>query len=135
MTLVGTGCWGTYETMFKLPREYSTLESRGIPLTATFAGCTAGRDATCTLELPGSRARWDYGENHAQFDGLSVGAPVAVMVDPKDPHTRYTAVDLRRHTNAGFGVLFAFSLALGIAGLAAIPFLLRFSREVIDAAE
>jgi hypothetical protein len=134
-TCVGLACWGTYETMVKLPRDYSLLEQRGIRLEATFAGCTGGRDEKCRLRLPERPVAWEYAHNLPQFDGLAVGDPVDVVVDPDHPERRYTALDLQRHTNEGFGVLFAFSLLIGIAGVVGVPFLLRFSRTMVRLAQ
>jgi hypothetical protein len=134
-TFVGLAGWGTYETMVKLPRDYSSLEQRGIRFEATFAGCTRGLDETCRLRLPERPTVWQYAHNHQQFDGLAVGDPVEVVVDPEDPARRYTALDLQRHTNEGFGVLFMFSILLGIAGVVGVPFLVRFSRTMVREAQ
>jgi hypothetical protein len=130
-TCVGLACWGTYETMVKLPRDYSLLEQRGIPLEATFAGCTRGRDKKCRLQLSERPNAWEYRHNFSQFDGLAVGEPVEVVIDPEHPERRYTALDLQRHTNEGFGVLFVFSILIGIAGVVGVSFLLRFSRAMV----
>src|SRR5215210_1287553 len=115
VVFIGIAVWGTYETMFKLRRDYSVLDQRGARATATFSGCTGGRDNKCRLRLAGSPALWDYSQNFHQFSGLSIGAPVEVVIDPEDPNRRYTAVDVRRRTNEGFGVLFGFCIVIGLA--------------------
>ena len=132
---VAIAVWGTYETMFKLHRDYTVLEQRGARETATFAGCTGGRDDDCRLRLPGIPAGWDYRQNFDQFSGLSIGAPVEVVIDPEDPHRRYTAADVQGHTNEGFGVLFGFSIIIGLVGFAAVPFLLRAGRTMLESAQ
>jgi len=134
VVFIGIAVWGTYETMFKLRRDYSVLDQRGARATATFSGCTGGRDNKCRLRLAGSPALWDYSQNFHQFSGLSIGAPVEVVIDPEDPNRRYTAVDVRRRTNEGFGVLFGFCIVIGLAGFAAVPVLLRSSRAMLEIA-
>ncbi len=135
VVFIGIAVWGTYETMFKLRRDYAVLDQRGARATATFAGCTGGEDNKCRLRLPGSPAVWDYRQNSDQFNGRSIGAPVEVVIDPEDPNKRYTAVDVRRRTNQGIGLLFGFSIVIGLAGFAAVPFLLRFGRSMLEAAQ
>src|SRR5919198_2752344 len=135
VVFIGIAVWGTYETMFKLRRDYTVLGQRGVRATATFAGCTGGRDKKCRLRLPGRANRWDYGQNFDQFSGLAVGAPVEVVIDPEDPNRRYTAVDVRRRTNQGVGALFGFSIIIGLAGFATVPLLLRFSRAMLETAQ
>jgi hypothetical protein len=134
VAFIAVAVWGTNETMRELPRDYTVLDRRGARMTATFAGCTGGRDNTCRLRLPGERVLWDYRQNSAQFDGLSAGAPVEVLIDPENRRTRYTAVDVRRRTNAGFGVLFGFSIVIGLAGVASVPYLRRSGRPLPDIA-
>jgi hypothetical protein len=134
VVFIAIGIWGTYETMVKLPRDYALLEQGGVRLEATFAGCTGGRDEKCRLRLPERRGIWEYARNFSQFDGLAVGDPVQVVVDPEHPQRRYTALDLQRHTNEGFGVLFLFSILIGIAGVVGVPFLLGFSRTMVHEA-
>jgi hypothetical protein len=131
---IGIAVWGGHQTMVKLPRDYSALERRGAPAIARFAGCTGGRDNRCTLRLPGDAAAWDYHQDVGQFDGLMLGAPVEVVVDPEDPSRRFTAADVRRRTNAGVGVLFGFSLIMGIAGVVAAAYLVRFARLALETA-
>jgi hypothetical protein len=133
--VVGLACWGTYETIVKLPREYASLEQRGIRLEATFAGCTGGRDKKCHLRLPEHSTAWEYPQNLPQFDGLAVDDPVEMVVDPEHPERRYTALDLQRQTNEGFGVLFVFSILIGIAGVVGVPLLQRVSRTMVREAQ
>ena len=132
---IGIAVWGTYETTFKLRRDYAVLDQRGVQVTARFAGCTGGQDSKCRLRLPGSPTAWDYGQNFDQFAGLTIGAPVEVLIDAEDPDRRYTAVDVHRRTNQGVGVLFGFSIVLGLAGFAGVPSVLRFSRTMLETAQ
>lgn len=132
---IGIGVWATYTTMFKLPEDYSVLDRRGVRVAATFAGCTGGRDEKCRLRLPASSSSWDYGQNFGQFNGLDLGSPVEVVIDPKDPFRRYTAADVRERTNQGVGILFGFGIIMALAGSAAIPWLLRFCREMLKLAD
>jgi hypothetical protein len=54
-----------------------------------------------SLDYQGQARTWNYPEDSHQFDGLQPGAPIAVLVDPHDPATVYTARDVEHRTNAG----------------------------------
>jgi hypothetical protein len=87
-------------------------------------GIGGGRGVGCrvSLRFAGRVRTWNYPEDAHQFDGLSAGAPIPVLVDPSDPRTVYTARDVERRTNAGasspvlwFGVVL---VGIGLAGFA-----------------
>ena len=111
----------TWNAAADLPRTYSHLSSHGVRATALFTGCrvTGIRDHECRLTLTyGGRTRtWNYSEDFPQFDGLSVGAPVPVVVDPEHPTTAYTVHDVETRYDAGFGVLAIFGIVLAIVGV------------------
>jgi hypothetical protein len=44
-------------------------------------------------------------------------------------------LDLQRRTNEGFGVLFGFSVLIGIAGVVVVPFLRRWSGRMVREAQ
>jgi hypothetical protein len=131
LSMIGIGVGGIDQTLIALPRQYDALEQRGRLTTASFAGCTGGRDSKCRLTLPGSSRSWDYSENFPQFEGLPIGAPVPVLVDPDHPGTRYTVLDVTRRTNAGFGVVAAFSSVVGLTGLVGLPWFARWARRFL----
>jgi hypothetical protein len=74
------------------------------------------------------RRVWDYPENSAQFNGLSDGASVPVLVDPRDPNIVYTVRDVEQRTNTrGFALTGLVFIVPGVLGLVAMGwFALRF---------
>src|SRR5438067_2355243 len=97
------------------------VERDPAPVGARWGCCRlgGGRGVACrlTLAFHGSSRTWVYPENSSQFEDLSAGAPVPMLVDPRDPRTAYTLIDVRAHTNTGFGIvagLGAFFACLGV---------------------
>jgi hypothetical protein len=130
---IGMGVYTTWDAATNRPHLYAVLRDRGVPLTASFAGCSGGRDDICRLTVTyrGTSRTWDYGENHPQFDRLSRGDPVAVLLDPRHPQTVYTVRDVQ--TDYDTGVLSGSSI-LGVGfvifGVAALGFGTWFYRSL-----
>jgi len=127
ITFTAIGIWGLNYTLAVVPARYDALERRGVPATATFAGC--GRDCSLRMTFRGVSRSWDYNFNHGQFDDLERGADVAVIVDPRNPSTVQTATDVRERTNAGFGLVLVLTATVGLIGLAGFPVLYVFARN------
>lgn len=118
------GTVSAWNAAIGLPRTYSHLEAHGVRETATFAGCRVVdvRQNECRLTLSGRT--WTYSKDYPQFNGLTAGAPVAVLVDPKHPTTVYTAHDVTVRYNAGFGPLAVLGVVFAVLGFLGLAFLL-----------
>jgi hypothetical protein len=82
--------------------------------------CAPGIGVGCQLAVryQGRRCIWDYPENSAQFNGLSDGASVPVLVDPHDPNIVYTVRDVEQRTNTGgFALTGLIFIVPGVLGL------------------
>ena len=121
--------WQSTET---LPHTYDRLETHGVPATANLLECAnglgGGRGLACrlTLDLHGSNRTWVYPENVAQFKGLPIGAPIAMLVDPRNVREAYTVVDVRARSNTGFGVVAGVGTFFAIVGAAGLALTGRF---------
>ena len=126
---VGLGVHMIWQSTKTLPREYDRLSARGVAATAHVDRCATGlgggRGVACqlTLSYDGSLKTWVYPQNSAQFEGLPIDAPVAMLVDPQHPRTAYTVADVRARTNAGFGIVAAFGAVFVCAGAAGLGLL------------
>jgi hypothetical protein len=100
---------------------------------ATTASLTSTRRVRCQLSLrfDGRVRTWDYPEDSTQFEGLTVGAPIPVLVDPTDSSIVYTLRDVEHRTNAGTSPVFWYGVVLVVLGLAGFAFLLRLSRSTM----
>ena len=63
-------------------------------------------------------------DNLDQFDGVEPGDRVAVLVDPDDPETAFSVVDVRERTNSGIGLL------LGLVLFAFVSFVVMLFRTI-----
>jgi hypothetical protein len=128
MFFVVFGAFNIWDSYHRLPHTYARLRTGGVQATANLVKCApgigGGRGVGCrvSLRFAGRVRTWNYPEDAHQFDGLSAGAPIPVLVDPSDPRTVYTARDVERRTNAGasspvlwFGVVL---VGIGLAGFA-----------------
>jgi hypothetical protein len=106
------------------PRTYRQLRSHGVGLTAQFAGCPNRLDCRLTLSYGGRSRTWKYGADYPQFDHLSVGAPVQVLLDPAHPNTVYTVHDVQTNNNTGRGLA---SVGLGLIVFGLLVLLLTFN--------
>jgi hypothetical protein len=117
-----------------LPTTYSRLRAHGVSATATFAGCSGNlrlRNCRLALAFRGHTRRWRYPEDYGQFDRLHLGAPVAVLVEPRHPSTVYTVHDVDVRYDAGFSASTVFGVVLagaGFLGLACLLLLRRLAR-------
>jgi hypothetical protein len=114
-----------------LPHTYSNLRSHGVPAQATFVGCGGNlRLEKCHLSLTfrEETRRWTYPEDYAQFRRLTVGAPVAVLVDPKHPSTVYTTHDVDVRYGTGISGSLVFGVVLAVIGLLGLAFLVWLKR-------
>ena len=131
---VGFGIYTAWHSLLTLPHTYDRLESRGVATTATLDRCApglgGGRGTACQLSMTYGQTHhtWVYPENSRQFEALPVGVAVPMLVDPTNPRTAYTTVDVHARTNAGFGALTIFGLACLIAGVVGAGWLYRFRR-------
>jgi len=114
--LTGFGIWGLHNTLVAMPARYDALEQRGVATTATFEGCFGRRNCDVSLTFRGMPRRWRYPVNSSQFGDLPKGARVAMILDPRDPETAYTAEDVEQRTNDGFGQLLVAAAACGLLG-------------------
>jgi hypothetical protein len=132
--LIGLGGSMIWSSTSRLPHRYDTLSRSGIRTTAQLVTCApgigGGRGIGCQLAVryQGRRRVWDYPENSAQFNGLSDGASVPVLVDPRDPNIVYTVRDVEQRTNTrGFALTGLVFIVPGVLGLVAMGwFALRF---------
>lgn len=122
--LIALGGFMIWDSTTRLPHRYDTLARRGIRTTAQLVTCApgigGGRGTGCRLAIryQGRRRVWDYPENSSQFNGLSDGVSVPVLVDPHNPDIVYTVRDVEQRTNTeGFaltGLIFIVPGALGL---------------------
>jgi hypothetical protein len=128
------GAAAAWNAIHRQPAVYAQLKAYGVPVWASFAGCSiAGiKDEHCRLSLAyeGRSRTWTYREDYTQFRGLAVGAPVSVLVDPAHPTTVYTARDVASGYGTGLGVMFFFGVGLALAGLLGLVWFVRFERRV-----
>jgi hypothetical protein len=128
--LMGFGAWTAWDGATRRPHVYARLRAHGVSLTATFAGCPSRDECRLTVWYQGRRRTWDYGDTFPQFAGLSIGAPIAVLLDPAHPTTVYTAHDVETNVNAGrFSAPVIFGVALAAIGAVMIAFVLRLHRR------
>lgn len=133
---VGFGVYATWHSLLTMPHTYSRLADHGVAATATLQRCApglgGGRGTACQLSMAYGQTHrtWVYPENSAQFETLPTGATIPMLIDPADPHTAYTAVDVRAQTNAGFGPLTTFGLVCLLGGVAAAAWLHRLLRTL-----
>jgi hypothetical protein len=130
ITLTGVGYSGIRSTLIDMPARYSSLEHRGVAAAAVFAGCD-DRECRLRLSFRGRMRTWNYDADQSQFRQMQPGDSVAVIVDPRRVETTYTALDVKRRTNAGFGVLFIFSALAGLTGLVGFCVLWVFGRATL----
>jgi hypothetical protein len=124
LVLIGSGIAVIREATTNQPRTYRQLRSHGVGLTAQFAGCPNRLDCRLTLSYDGRSRTWKYSADYAQFDHLSVGAPVPVLLDPAHPNTVYTVHDVQTNQNTGLG--FA-SVGLGLIALGLLVLVVTFN--------
>ena len=131
--MIGFGASTSWQELVALPQTYARLRLEGIPATAHLVVCApgigGGRGIGCRLGLRGREETrdWDYPENSGQFESLTPGAPVAMLVDPSDPTTAYTVRDVEEGTNAGWGPVVLFGIALSLGGLGGLAWFARFA--------
>jgi hypothetical protein len=118
---VGYGIYTAWHSVVALPRTYAHLRRSGVPATAQLASCGhygGGRGVACRLQLSyaGTTRTWDYPNDVHQFHGLPLGAPIAMLIDPANPAVAYTVRDVDANTNAGWGIVSFFGVALALAG-------------------
>lgn len=136
---LGYGTSLVWKSERSLPGAYAALRSRGVPATAHLVLCAhgigGGRGVGCrvSLDYQGHARTWDYPEDSHQFDGLQPGAPIAVLVDSRNPQTVYTVHDVDHRTNAGitspvlwYGTVL---IILGLAGLSGFLWIVRARRR------
>jgi hypothetical protein len=134
---VAYGAFLVWESYDSLPHVYAALRARGVPATANLVRCAPGigiyHGVRCQLSLrfDGRVRTWDYPEDSTQFEGLTVGAPIPVFVDPTDSSIVYTLRDVEHRTNAGTSPVFWYGVVLVVLGLAGFAFLLRLSRSTM----
>jgi len=133
--LTGFGIWGLHNTLVAMPARYDALEQRGVATTATFEGCFGSRSCDVSMTFRGVPRRWRYPVNSGQFGDLPQGARIAMIVDPRDPETAYTAEDVERRTNDGFGLLLVVAAAFGLLGLVAFPVWYSIARSSASSAD
>lgn len=123
---IGLGVVQVWSNLYDRPGVYARLRVEGIPATAHIAECRAGLgggngwDCALTVHVGGATTTFVYPENSDQFDGLAIGAPVAVLVDPRHRANIYTVRDVEENTNTGWGPVAWFGvvmIALGVGGL------------------
>ena len=125
---VGFGLHTMWGSIVTLPHRYDRLDAGGVLVPATIDECKrglgGGRGVACRLSLTyhESDRTWVYPENSRQFYGLPIGSDVPMLVDPRHPSIAYTVTDVRARTNAGFGVVAGFGLALALVGVAGLGF-------------
>jgi hypothetical protein len=132
--LIGLGGSIIWSSTSRLPHRYDTLARSGIRTTAQLVACApgigGGRGIGCRLALryQGHRRVWDYPENSPQFNGLSDGVSVPVLVDPHNSNIVYTVRDVEQRTNTrGFALTGLIFIVPGALGLVAMGwFALRF---------
>jgi hypothetical protein len=117
----GLGIYLTWHSVVALPRTYAHLRSSGVPATAQLEWCghyEGGNGLDCRLQLSyaGTTRTWEYPNDVHQFHGLPLGAPIAMLVDPAHPTIAYTVHDVDANTNAGWGIVSFFGVALVLAG-------------------
>lgn len=122
--LIGFGITVIRDAMTNQPRTYRQLRSQGVALTAHFAGCPNRLDCRLRLSYQGRSRTWKYGADYPQFDHLSVGAAVPVLLDPVHPNIVYTVHDVETNENTGLG--FA-SVGLGFIAFGLLLLLWTFN--------
>lgn len=135
---LGYGASLVWKSERGLPAAYAALRARGIAATANLVRCApgvgGGRGVGCRLRIDyqGHSRTWDYPEDAGQFESLQPGAPIAVLVDPRDATTVYTVHDVDKETNTGvtspvlwYGIVL---IAVGIASLAGLLWIVRGRR-------
>lgn len=131
---IGFGSYTAWNAAVSLPQAYAQLRAHGVHTKAVFAGCSVIdlRTTECrlTLRFGGVTNTWAYSSDYPQFNGLRIGAPVAVIVDPTNPTTVYTVHDVMTNDNAGFGVLSVFGVIMAILGVIGVVWYLRFQRRL-----
>jgi hypothetical protein len=123
--LIGFGIYSVWDSSVNLPNKYAQLRANGVHATAHVVKCAAGigggRGVGCRLSLRygGATRTWDYPLNAPQFKPLARGAPVPVLVDPRDPTTVYTVHDVTGNIESGTGysLIWLIFIVPGIAGL------------------
>lgn len=128
---IAYGIATTWHAVSGLPTTYSRLRAHGVSATAMFAGCSGNlrlRNCRLALTFHGRTRRWRYPEDYRQFDRLPLGAPVAVLIEPRDPGTVYTVHDVDVRYDAGFSASAVFGVVLAAAGFLGLAFLLWLRR-------
>jgi hypothetical protein len=127
---IGLGTYITWDAVATRPAVYETLEQRGVKTDARVdyheVGFS-GRDNyySLTVTFRGGTYSTHYHNNYKQFESVQPGDTVPALVDPENPEVIYTVADVHEGTNAGFGVLAAFGIAMTIAGLYGLVYFIR----------
>ncbi len=124
------GAYITWDAVSTRPAVYETLQERGVKADARVqfheVGLT-GRDDyyTLTVKFDGRAYSTVYHNNIQQFESVAPDGTVPALVDPENPEVIYTAADVRRGTNAGFGMVAVFGIATTIAGICGLVYFIR----------
>jgi|SRR5579863_2537392 len=133
---VGLGASIVVNSLFTFPHRYAVLSSRGVRIEGTLVKCGpgigGGNGTGCEVHITfkGFSRTWDYPENSPQFNGMSPGDRIPMLVDPANPNDAYTVLDVRDRTNTGFGVLFSLGCAFILIGLGGLWWTLTLQRRV-----
>jgi hypothetical protein len=120
-----------WQDIVQRPQTYERLRDHGRQANAQLVSCSH-RGCTLTLTYAGDTRKWLYPANRKQFNGLTIGAAIPVLVDPDHPQTVYTVRDVNDNTNAGWsptGIYSLFLLVLGLVGLYGLTRAIRAYRR------
>ena len=127
---IGFGAYITWDAVSARPAVYETLEGRGVKADARVdyheVGFSGDDDYySLTVTFRGSSYSTRYHNNYPQFESVRPGGTVPALVDPENPEVIYTVTDVREGTNAGFGVLAVFGIAMTIGGIYGLVYFIR----------